>query len=86
MLEQERAYYDAHLQEWLQRFADRFVLVKGQELIGTYDTQEGALSDGARRFGLSSFLIRRVEPTQPVFSAPALTLGILRADHPYHVG
>jgi hypothetical protein len=79
MLEQERDFYDAHLQEWLQRMPGRFVLIKGAELIGTFDTAEDALADGARRFGLQSYLIRRVEPQPPQVSIPALALGLLHA-------
>jgi hypothetical protein len=62
----------------------RFALVKDAELIGTYAAHEDALAEGARRFGLQSFLVRRVDDDrQPVF-IPALDLGILSADsqHP----
>jgi hypothetical protein len=81
-LAEERAYYDEHLAEWLTRFPGRFVLVKGRELAGAYNTMDEALSDGARHFGLDSFLVRQVLPAQPEASAPALTLGILHADSP----
>jgi hypothetical protein len=79
MLEQERRFYDEQLEEWLSRYAGRFVLVKDGELIGTFDTVEEALAEGARRFGLSSFLVRRVEREQPEVKIPALTLGVLHA-------
>ena len=79
MLEQERDYYDAHLQEWLQHMAGRFVLIKNADLVGTYDTVEDAITDGAHRFGLQSYLVRRVEQQQEAVSAPALMLGLLNA-------
>jgi hypothetical protein len=77
MLDEERAYYDEHLAEWLHQFAGRFVLIKGSALIGTYDTQADALAEGARRFGLAPFLVRRVEQTSSEVQIPALTLGLL---------
>ena len=80
MLEEERDYYDQHLDEWLRQYPGRFVLVKGAELVGAFDTMEDALAEGARRFGLTSYLIRRVEPTQPIVHIPALSLGLLHAD------
>jgi len=83
MLEQEINYYNQQLSQWLDHFTGRFVLIKGSELIGTFDTQADALAEGARRFGLQSFLVRRVEPTQPNVSIPALSLGILRANPTY---
>jgi hypothetical protein len=79
MLEQERDYYDAHLPEWLQRMPGRFVLIKGAELMGTFDTLDDALAEGARRFGLQPYLIRRVEEQPPQVSIPALALGLLDA-------
>jgi hypothetical protein len=82
MLEQERDFYDQHLADWLTRYPARFVLIRGQELFGVYDTLEEALAEGARRFGLASFLARRVEPAQTEAQAPALTLGLLHADTP----
>ncbi len=82
MLEEERRYYDEHLDEWLNRFAGRVVLVKGQELVGTFDNEDDALAEGARRFGRESFLVRRVLPEQEKVSVPALALGLLSADPP----
>jgi hypothetical protein len=79
MLETELAYYKAHRDEWLKSHRDRFVLVKGEQLIGTFDTQEQALRAGAQRFGLDSFLIRRVTESDELAKVPALTLGLLSA-------
>jgi hypothetical protein len=88
MLEQELHVYDEHLSEWLGQYRGRFVLVKGAELVGVFNTVDEALAEGARRFGLSSFLVRRVEPVQEEVRIPALTLGLLRADstRPVHRG
>jgi hypothetical protein len=80
MLETERQFYSENLANWLSQFPGKFALVKGQELIGTFDTNEQALSEGARRFGLEPFLVRRVQERQDDVNVPALTLGILRAN------
>lgn len=79
MLEQERDFYDTHLEEWLRSLAGRFALVKGQELIGTFDTIDDAIREGGRRYGLQSFLVRRIEKTQEPVRIPALTFGLLHA-------
>lgn len=79
VLQEERQYLDEHISSWLGTCPGKFVLIKGNELSGVYDTQEEALSEGARRFGRSSFLVRRVEPTAPDIHIPALTLGLLSA-------
>lgn len=85
MLEQERTYYSEHLDELLAQYPGRFVLVHDSELIGTFDTLEEALAEGARRFGLAPFLVRRVEREQPEASVPALMFGVLSADLPHTV-
>ncbi len=82
-LDQEIRFYNDTLIDWLTRFRDRFVLVKGGELIGVYNTNSEALAEGARRFGLQSFLVRQVQEQQPDVYIPALALGILRADYPH---
>jgi hypothetical protein len=84
MLENERKYFEQHHDEWLKQHSGKFVLVKNEELIGVFDTQQEALVEGARRFGTESFLVRQVEETEQLIYIPALTLGILRADstHP----
>jgi len=57
----------------------KFALIRGEDLVGLYDTQEAALSAGTERFGLTALFIRKVGDEVMVVSAPALSLGILRA-------
>ena len=80
MLEDERRYYQAHVDEWLSRYPGKFVVVRGEELVGAFDTIGEALAEGARRFGLTPFLVRRVERTPEKVTIPALALGLLHAD------
>jgi hypothetical protein len=81
MLEKERQYFSDHHAELLSQYSGKFVVVKNEELIGAFNTAEEALAEGARRFGLESFLVRQITPAQEKeINIPALTLGILRAD------
>ena len=80
MLEKELAYYQKNLEIWLKQYPGKFVLVKKEELVGVFGTNEEALSVGASQFGLSSFLIRRIEKKQEDIKLPALTLGLLYAN------
>lgn len=80
MLNKEREYYSENLSLWLARYPGKFVLVKERELIGAFDTMDEALAEGARRFGLASFLVRRVQQAPEEVVVPALTLGLLRAN------
>lgn len=79
MLETEVRVFHEHLSEWLPVHDQEFALVGGCELLGFFPTVESALEEGARRFGLEPFLVRRVEARQPDVFIPALALDILRA-------
>lgn len=78
MLDKEREFYDAHVAEWQRSHPGKFVVVKGDQVLGFFDSLDEALSAGGARFGLSSFLARRVGEQQETVDIPALTLGLLR--------
>ena len=81
MLEKERKFFDKNKAKLVAEHVGKFVLVKDSILIGVFNTIEEAISEGARRFGLQSFLVRQVnEAPTPEINIPALTLGILNAN------
>jgi hypothetical protein len=82
MLEKEIVVYNQHLTDWLSTNGGKFVAIKDDNIIGFFDTFESALSEAAKRYGLDSYLIRRVSPKQDDIIVPALTLGLLRANIP----
>jgi hypothetical protein len=75
MLREEREFFDRNRNEWLMRYPDRFVLVKGQDLIGVFSSISEALSEGTRRYGLDSYLVRQVRPLEEEIFISAFTLG-----------
>jgi hypothetical protein len=77
MLEQERTLYDASIAVWAAQHPGKFVVVKLEDVVGFFDTIDEALAAGASKFGLQSFLVRRIGE-QDAITVPALTLGILR--------
>lgn len=85
MLEQELKIFENNLPEWLKSHSGKFALIKGDELIGFFNTTDEALEVGARRFGLQPFLVRRITAQQEEIRIPALTLGVLRADFPHTI-
>jgi hypothetical protein len=83
-LEKERKYFEQNLSKWLSEHKGMIVLVKGEEVIGFYNTFDEALADGARLYGFDSFLVRRIEEeSEQEIHIPALSLGILRAAESY---
>ena len=83
MLDEEIKYFNESLEDWLKQYSGRIALVKGQELIGVYNTEDEALAEGARRYQLQPFLVRHIIREQTNISVPALTLGILHANPTY---
>jgi len=66
--------------KWLDTYKDKFVLVKGRDLVGVFDTFRDAYTAGVERFGNSPFLIKRVSEEEQVERFPALTLGVIHAN------
>jgi hypothetical protein len=79
-LEKERKYLDSHKDELLKQYGGKILVISGNEVTGAFDTMEEALQGAVEKHGLTNVLIRRPSEAQIEFSAPALTLGILRAD------
>lgn len=80
-LEQELAFFERHLSDWLPIYRGQFVVIKGDELLGSFTTLDEAFDAGVRKYGTESFLIREVAPSAPAVYNPALTVGALYA-HP----
>jgi hypothetical protein len=76
-LETERKYFAVHQEEWKKAHPGKFVLVKGEKLIGTFNRPEDAITEGARLFGQESFLVRHVDQAEKDVYIPALALGLL---------
>ncbi len=85
MLEHEIKYFDDNINDWLKSESGRFVVIKGNEDIGFYDTFGDALVEGTRRFGLESYLIRKISLDQEKIKIPAMTIGVLHADPSYPI-
>ncbi|MBI3576009.1 MAG: hypothetical protein HY083_10225 [Gammaproteobacteria bacterium] len=79
MLDTERKIFQVSQPKWLKEQPGKFVLIKDEKVVGFFSTQDEALTEGARLFGLNSFLIRQVEQTEELVYIPALSLGLLRA-------
>jgi len=80
-LQEEREFFETNRDQLLHAHRGKFALIKGAELIGTFDTDETAYTEGVAKFGTAPFMVRRIEETDPTAQFPALVFGLLRA-HP----
>lgn len=73
MLDTERAYFARNAEDLIKRFPDRYVIVRGEEILGDYRTYHEALACATNAFYLDTgtFLIRHCRPPRRVRAAPA---------------
>jgi len=62
MLEKEFQYYLDNQSELVEKYNDKFIVIKDQEVIGVYDSEIKAYSESAKNHELGSFLIQEVQP------------------------
>jgi hypothetical protein len=72
-LEQELEFFESKKKEWLKDYKDKFVLIKGEELIEVFNTLEDAYKEGVKRYGNQPFLIKKV--TEEIEILLSLTFG-----------
>jgi len=80
MLETELKFLHTHKADLLQQYGGKFLVIKGEEVGGAYDTMNEALQGAAFTYGLDNVLIRRASDVDVEVSIPALTLGLMNAD------
>jgi len=62
MLKQEFQYYLDHQQELVKKYQNKFLVIKGQEVVGIYDTKQEAYDEATSKFELGTFLIQHCLP------------------------
>ncbi len=61
-LEAEFRYYREHQKELVKDHDGKFVVIRGSEVLGVFDTYEQAYADTVQEHPLGTFLIQRVGP------------------------
>jgi hypothetical protein len=80
MLETELKYLQTHKDDLAKLYPGRFLVIKGEEVSGVYETREAALTGAVEKHGLTNVLIRRAEDTDEIVSIPALAFGLIHAN------
>ena len=70
---QEVATYEARLPELLAH-EGRFVLIKGDQVVGFFDSFDAAYREGRRRFGLVPLLVKQITAVERVVYLPHVVL------------
>jgi hypothetical protein len=80
MLDTELKFFNDNRAELAKNYAGRFLVIKGSEITGIYETREEALSGAAEKHGLTDVLIRRPEDVEELVSIPSLAFGMIHAN------
>lgn len=64
-LEKELETYKQKLSE-LAADEGKYVLIKGDKVVSVYDTYADALKEGYDKFGLETFLVKKIEAVEQV--------------------
>jgi hypothetical protein len=73
-LNREQALYEANLSRWVREHDREYVLIKGDEVVGFYETRDAALAVGYTRFGVVPLLVKEVTSSEPVHHIPNILL------------
>ena len=77
LLGEEIRFYEQNREALIGTHLNRYLLIKGSEVVGSFSTEGQAIGEGVRRFGTDEpFLVRLTGEDTPVVSVPALTPGI----------
>jgi hypothetical protein len=77
-LEQELATLDREKDRLEKEHRGKFALIRGDEVIGTFDTFDAAAEEALRRFGQGPYLIRQIGE-ESMSLPPALAYGLMYA-------
>ena len=81
VLEAELQYYEEQRSNLLAHHKGQYVLIKWNQLVGVFLTEEGAFAAGIEQLGNVPFLIQSVREDQEFVQQPSLGVGIISA-HP----
>jgi hypothetical protein len=65
-LEQELHAFHEQKEHLLEKFKDRYVLIKGDEVVADFESRGDALREGYKRYGREAFLVKKVEEMEQV--------------------
>lgn len=61
ILAEELRTYEQKKSELIKADENKYVLIKGSKIIGTYESQKDAIKVGIEKFGNTPFLVKKIE-------------------------
>jgi hypothetical protein len=64
LFEKELATFEATKDRLLTEAGGHYVLIRGDEIVGTYESYNDAVDEGYRHFGNVPFLVKQIVPVE----------------------
>lgn len=61
-LEREFNYYLEHQKELIKKYGGKFIVIKGEAVIGEYESELEAVEETSKEHELGTFLVQKCEP------------------------
>ena len=68
MLKDEFEYFLKHQKELADKYNGKFLVIKGQKVIGVYDSELKAVEETSKKEKLGTFLVQKCEPGEASFT------------------
>ena len=75
-LEIEWRYFNDHRGEFFERAPGKFVLIKGDSLIGLFDSEASAIREGYEKLGNVPFLVKQITEVDIPLTFTSFDLGV----------
>lgn len=59
-LEKEYNYFLKNKESLLKKYENKFIVIVGEDIIESFDSQDDALREASKKYSLGSFLIQKV--------------------------
>jgi hypothetical protein len=76
MLEKEFKYYVSNQNQLVRKYFGKYLVIRGEEVVGNYDSFEDALYDSQKKYELGTFLIQQCLPGEDNYTQTFQTRAI----------
>jgi len=68
MLENEFQYFLNHKKELSEKYLDKYIVIKGEEVVGAYDNEKEAYAETIKKHELGTFLIQKCSEKEEAYT------------------
>ncbi|OIP87913.1 hypothetical protein CO009_03095 [Candidatus Shapirobacteria bacterium CG_4_8_14_3_um_filter_35_11] len=79
ILQKELDYYEKNKELFLKNYSNQFLLIKNEELLGSFTNEVDAYNTGIKKLGNQAFLIKQAIQTKFIQTNYSLYSGLIHA-------